>query len=450
MSSIVSAEHLRIIGITIDSERFNRKLFVAGGINAGIVVEVNIYENLQYGYLTGSMILSDDQDIYRSADLVGTERVIIDFESPDKTSSIITKTFIIEEIDSNVKNNDYNSSLFVSLIEDIKYYDQLNKFSKAYTGTGEQIIQSIVEDKLKRPLIIESEVPSVQDTFRYISPYNTPLQAISSVRNKMSTETGMPFFFYSSLVNDNLYLTDLETIIRSEPFNAQKPFVYDQSNTHKNDIESMAVNITSYNATVQENTLEVAMDGGMGHLYESVNISTGQNFLFHIDMADWFQRLRDAEMFPRDQAFIAFDKEFRPDPTDLDGLSITDYDSKIISQVVTNPYNDVQGFYEESYPGQETLYGIKRAVVSHLLKNTYTINLPGLLFSVKNIKTCVGHQISMEIYKNDIDYTVGNKIDEKRSGNFVILSKRHIFDVVGERHNVSLGIAKLASRRINR
>ena len=56
----------------------------------------------------------------------------------------------------------------------------------------------------------------------------------------MSTDNGYPFFFYSSIVDDNFYLTDLETIINTQSFNHMKPFVYDQENVNKNDIESQA------------------------------------------------------------------------------------------------------------------------------------------------------------------------------------------------------------------
>ena len=38
---------------------------------------------------------------------------------------------------------DYSSMVSLSLVEDIKFYNDLNKFSKAYTGTGEEIIKNI-------------------------------------------------------------------------------------------------------------------------------------------------------------------------------------------------------------------------------------------------------------------------------------------------------------------
>lgn len=448
MSEIVSAEQLKILSITLDAERFNRSLFLAVGKGDGIVVEVNIYEDLSKGYLTGNMIIQDDQDIYRQADLVGTERVTIDFQTPDQSSDIITKTFVVEEIDSSIKTTDYSSMLVLNLIEDIKFYNDLVKYSKAYTGTGEQIISLIVQDKFNREVVNESEKQSVQNVFRYIVPYISPLDAIVKVRDKMTTASGLPFFFYSTIVDNKFHLIDLETIINSTPFNVKKPFVFDQENTQKTDLESQATNITALETDLQESTIQLAIAGGMGFGYESINATSGKFFKTHNDVSEHFEDLKNAGMFPQDQNFIAFDKEFIADPSSVNTNPITQYDARIMRRIVTSPYTDVNGYNQEAFPAQEMLYMIKNSVISHMFKNFYTINVPGILFSTSSIKATVGHLISMNIYRNDTDYNANRKIDEKRSGNFIIVSKRHIFDVSSERHTVSLGLCKLASRRI--
>lgn len=450
---LVSAEQLRIISISIESERFSEPLYVSNlGAGSGIVIEANIYEDLSKAFLTGDIILQDDQDIYRLADISGTERVIINFESPDQSGDLITVRFIINEVIESIKYNDYASVLVVSLIEDIKYYNDINRFSKAYTGTGEEIIKNIVSDKLSRELVIESEVASTQEAFRYIVPYQSAFSAIRTVLRKMTTPTGMPFFFYSSVIDDKLYLTDLETIIKQESFNKDKPLVFDQDNVIQNDIESQAVNITSYDAGLLDDTLSLATYGGMGSKYQSVNATTGTPFEYHIDMHEHFTDLIRAGLFPKDQNFISIDKEFIADPSGIRQDKITDYDSKIVSRVISEPYNDVNGFSQESYEGQETLYSVRDNTLHHLLKNTYDINLPGLLFSIRNVKTSVGHLIRMNIYRNDMGDTPGlsKAIDEKRSGDFIIMSKRHCFDLAGEKHNVALKLSRIAQPRITR
>ena len=450
---ITSAEQLRIISIRIESERFNKPLLISsGGTSTGIVIEANIYEDLSKPFLTGNIILQDDQDIYRLADISGTEKVIIDFVTPDNSSDVITVKFIINEVTDSIKYNDFASVLVLSLIEDIKYFNDIQKFSKAYTGTGEDIIKAIVKDKINREVVIESKKLSAQKTFRYIVPYQNPFAAIKTILRKISTENGFPFFFYSSIIDDKLYLTDLETIIGQEPFNRDRPFVYDQSNTIKNDLESQATNITSYEASVLDDTLHLATYGGMGSKYESVNATTGNPFETHIDMNQHFKDLVGAELFPKSQNIINIDLDFIADPSGVNTNTIVEYDSKIVSRVMSEPYLDANGFDHEASTGQETLYIIKDNITHHLLKNMYSVNAHGLLFSVANITTCVGHLLRMNIYRNDMgtDTASGKAIDEKRSGDFVIMAKRHCFDVAGEKHNVAIQLSRIAQPRIAR
>ena len=262
----------------------------------------------------------------------------------------------------------------------------------------------------------------------------------------MFVYTHLYFFFYSSIIDNKFYLTDLETILKTESFNVNRPFVYDQSNTVRDDLESQIVNIAAIKSTLSENTHEIAQNGAIGSNYESVNATTGQNFgPYHIDMQEHFELLKDLQILPKEQNFVAIDKEFVADPAGIDRSPITSYNSKIITKIITQPYKDAYGFNQEAFPGQERLSALRQSIFNHLLKNMYTINMPGLLFTVKNIKSCVGHQVAMDIKRNDTDFGAVT-IDEKRSGHFVILSKRHNFNIPSETHNISLGLSKLANR----
>ena len=98
MAGIASAEQFHVIEISISSERFKsgQRLYLAGERNkAPVVAEVNIYEHIFAPYLTGSLIMIDDNDVYRVADLKGTERVHIRFQIPDAVETQVSKTFVI-------------------------------------------------------------------------------------------------------------------------------------------------------------------------------------------------------------------------------------------------------------------------------------------------------------------------------------------------------------------
>ena len=60
-----------------------------------IVAEINIYESIYEQYLTGSILIIDTVDLYRSLDIQGTERLQITVSLPLVNAIPITKNFVI-------------------------------------------------------------------------------------------------------------------------------------------------------------------------------------------------------------------------------------------------------------------------------------------------------------------------------------------------------------------
>ena len=90
----------------------------------------------------------------------------------------------------------------------------------------------------------------------------------------------------------------------------------------------------------------------------------------------------------------------------------------------------------------------KYAIEQLLNKNNLSIIVPGLKFMTKDITTSVGNQVAIAIYKNEIVDETTNPIDTKRSGNYIMLSKRHVFNIVDVSHTVQISCARIANRRI--
>ena len=127
MQDIVSAEQIEIIEVSIRSERFqdDKRLYVSGKENAASVgVELEIYENIYMPYLTGRILIQDDNDIYRVAEIKGTERVTVRFKSPG-TDLELEKVFIISTVERSIKVNDQMSQLLLELTEDHGYFNEL-------------------------------------------------------------------------------------------------------------------------------------------------------------------------------------------------------------------------------------------------------------------------------------------------------------------------------------
>lgn len=463
MSGINSPEQIKIVSIRIEAERFpdGQALSIAGTevTGAPIAVEFNMYESLFQPYTSATLTIQDDADLYRLADISGVERVIMEFEAADSLGSVIKKTYIIRSVESSIKANDYTNMINLSLVEDVKYYNDLKTISKSYTGTGEQILKDIIRDNFNRELVIEAK-SSFQKEFRYIVPYLTAFDAIKNVLSKMTTELGMPYFLYSSIYSNELILTDLETIIGAPAFNDRKPFTYSQAqaNMASGDLESKALSIINYSGRNLENTLALARSGGIGSRAMFIDATTGNISDNHINMFERLKVLVDNDLISPDHKVISIDNEFIADPSGIDTSTIGDFNTVNFNTVTTSPYpelvdgqgrtvlNSVLGFNEDDRIGFSSLRLIKEHFISNLVKNVYNIYVPGLAFSYNNRRTSVGNNIQIEIMKNNVEANEIELADSKRSGNFLMLSKAHIFNIQSDTHNVAIDISRITNR----
>lgn len=450
--AVHSAEKVDIISIELNSDRFNKPLLLLGTEKgaASIVAEINIFESIKTPYLTGNMVLIDDHDIYRLADIQGTERIKIVFALPTNESQIIELNFVLLDVEGQMKNNDTTSTLIVNMIEDIGYYNELQQISKSYQGKGENILSNILKDNLNRNLINRSLVNSHQKPFRYIAPFISPLDAAKNVLSNMTTDLGMPYFLYSSIFSKDYNLVDLETILskKTEAFNKGMPFKFSQITSSTSDIETQATSITAMSNSNLENTLKLAKRGAVGSDYNHINLTSGKIYPTHLNVDEQIRSFISNEVIDDNFKSVLIDNKFVADPEGIDERSISDFNTKnkISLGTHTYPNSEYNAFKQPEFDQFATLLETRKSILNMLMKNIYEIYVPGLLFSAKNSKTSVGNKIEIEILTNDDQ----GKIDDKRSGDFIILTKRHIFNVPDGLHNVSMGISRLTNRKASR
>jgi|TARA_R110000868_G_scaffold411764_2_gene709293 hypothetical protein len=451
-TQISSGEQVKIISIILESDRMSQPIELFALNQDTVVAEFSIYEKIDSPFLTANMQFLDDVGLYQNVGIRGTERVTIEVASTgSQDEDVISKTFIITNVVSADKVNDYATMLTVSMIQDIGFFDRIQRFSKYYDGRGEQIIKKIVSDKLFSNVDTTNLKESFQAPFRYIVPYQTPLDAVQTVLRKMTTELGMPYFFFSTLNNDDFVLTDLETILndQEQPFNKDYPFVFSQAKTNDtNDFRSLAFTMHNFESQNMEDTLFLAQTGALGSTYNNINITTGATRKTNIDMNSRIQTLVDNQFIPKEYSNIRIDTEFVPDPSGTNQNSINLYQSRIISELSasTFPYDKLNNFSEEENPIFHDVRIVRDNMLKFLTSNIFTAYLPGLSFLWKTNVNTVGSLINIQVFKNDIvddARVINDVIDTKRSGNYLILAKRHLFNVSNDTHNVSIEISRI-------
>ncbi len=448
MDGLISAEDIKVIKISIRSERFSDKEIHVAGMetDSPVALELNIYENILMPYLTGHLVLQDDNDLYRLGDLKGTERVEVHLQSPDINNIPIIKTFIISNIQKSVKTTDTATTLSINLIENHGYYSQLRPINKSYTGTVDEIIQKILSDGVNQELRPEYWIDTHQNDFRYIVPWLGPLHAASTITNMVSTTNGLPYFFFACINSDKLIFTDMESILARDAFNKDRPFIYSKGlvNRDKNNIEDKALSIMSYTADNLEETLLLATSGAIGSAYSDINFNDGKNATGKVDMLEEYNNIFNADIMSGFQTKPPIDRQFRETPDGKFDIPLNEYNSRTFHTVSASPYRDTKGLVADAISSR--LLIIKNNYLKQLFRNVHRIYVPGALFTTKNLTTAVGHQIEMEILRSEIEDGASSTEDEKRSGTYTMLTKRHIIDITKNSHNCVISVGRLAER----
>lgn len=411
------------------------------------LVELAIYENIERPYLTADLMMKDDFGFYDRFNINGTERCTITIRQPSADAYTVTRTFIIRNVMSTRKINDFSEILSLKLIEDIAFNNNLQKFSKSFRGSPTNIIKNITRNFLDIDVDGPAIQPAQSENMKVVIPFMTPFEACDWVRKRASTENGMPYFFYRNLVDDNIQLRSLEEMILARPWNRDIPYRFSegfsQQSSSPNNLEK-SFNIESFASINKENMLDLVTQGAVGSDYEIFDATTGRREIFHFDVRDAFNQLKERNVFSNRDIPVAL-TDYR-----YNSSRISDYGSKRISRVVMN--NTYPGgfvnYTEEDNIAKFKLDAINRSFQYMLRKSSISIRIPGVHF-LKGENKSVGRQIEVaylnnraQVLENDI-ISPDELIDRKRSGKYVIYSAKHSF--VENEHKVDLSAVKLGN-----
>jgi len=416
-----------------------------------VIIELNIFESIELPYLTGLVMINDAVDLLNRVGFTGTERLEIKLSQPNSSFTLIKK-FVVERIEKSEKINDQQEVLLLRIIEEHAYNSALIRFSKAYTGKPEKIIEKMLADQLKMPLRNNSTETSQMD-MKVVVPYMTPLQACEWLRVRATTINGSPYFLYSSINDKDLVLNDLDTILLEGSWNTaiDKPFTYSQRNSslfnQNQNINRQAYVIESYTYGNTEDTLALARQGIFGAQYYFTDLSSGVTEQQHFDIRKVVSKLETSQVLQGSKT-LAIDIDYV-----VNNQQINNVNSAHVHQIVANgSYPDYFNYYEEG-AGGVTKYMLNAANVSlrHLLfKNSIQLKVPGAAFLTGSNKS-IGKMFEVNIFNSDISLqnnagvTMEDMKDKKKSGDYLVYAARHVFSL--GKHTVMIDAVKLTSDR---
>lgn len=440
-----SAYDVKIESVLIESPRLTKSYEIVRN-----VTEINIFENLDAPFLTGTILIADSSNIFNLINFQGTEKVIIKVKiGGDDRSKTVTKHFVVTDLGGVAPINDTSETIILNIIEDFAYQSRLMTVSKMYSGKPEEIISKIMLDNLKKKVDVPSEFSgSSVPPMKVIIPALSPLDAARWIKARCVSLNGMPFFLYSTLNAPNLFLVDLEYMLKSTPANLSRSYVFGQAFTRSTigqTVDQQARAIESYRLPKSENMYKLAKEGALNSSYtfvDSLRDSSVQDTSIKVNMEAVLKDMVTKGILSKDQAGPIYDDKFK-----IDDKLLSEYTSSVYTEISgSNTFENFCNYYESNDINQQKMKAQSRALRYYLLKSPLEIVMPGFDFLGRGPNITIGKQIRINILKNDpnITYVGTDALDKKRTGDYIIYACRHIMRP--EKYTVALMCVKLGNK----
>ena len=421
-----------------------------------IVTDVEVFEHIEKPYLTGRIMLIDDSSFYENADIQGTERIQLTIVSSEEDSVPIIKTFFVGKVEKIQKVQDNAQTLMIHLVEDIFYLSSLKNVNRHYTGSRSNIIGKIAQNFLNKRVFLTGKDKSVIEV---IVPNLHPLEAMMWLNKKAVNSRGYPFYLYSTFVGDELRMENLGDILQRPALNAgEDDAAFSISSLKAQDTMNVTAQrriIENHQMNSQENLLDLIRKGLISSKFEYIDTLTedtrsidynSRTSLFKNLLNDGV--LNEKQKNPQvDFAELIEDKtidKFRPLTCTYIGGSMAFRDSDTAEGFTPFTYNA----WNNSYGEYKTAADYKLNVISStmdaiLKKNPLIINLNGLEFIKGDAHRTIGNNISIAVQSTHDQ--ADDKVDRKKSGDYLIYSVRHMFKKTVDKYDVVMNCVKIGN-----
>lgn len=407
-----TADSINIESVIIEVNDSKMVSQIANGVS-----DIDIFEHLDKPYLTAILGYTDRDSVVSNMDISGGEKIHIKLKSNRAQTVSVSKTFFIDKVILSDKSTDISELYVFHLIEDIGYISNLHNVNRSYSGKPSHIISKISEEFLKKKI---NQVSSDFQSMKVIIPNLTPIDAMCWIKNRASTSDGYPYYLYSTLIDKDLQMKDLKSLMTSTIMNQGQPFTFSEAefSDSKNPPTKKERIIVRYQSKDTENLFKLIQEGLIGSEYRYINVTKNKvdKFLFNVD-EEVIKSLRKDNII--DKGTPLFDNGRYKDIT-------ADIKSRRISQIGGSSAHPNHKSYSESEEvAQYRLNIINRAMTHMLTKSKIDFVLEGLEFLDGDENSTLGRKVSLTFLRNRMDESDSDVYDPKKSGDFLIFACKH-------------------------
>lgn len=422
------------------------------------IIELTFYENLFKPYVDCRMVMIDDFGFRNSLSVQGTERirlVVGTGKEPEKPCFV--KYFFVSRIVDTRKQNEKSELLSIELVEEHVYINAIKQVNRSFESTIEDMITNIFDKDLGVSVIKSFFKNTAQGIRKVIVPYLSPLEAVNWLKDRATTQTGSPIFVYGDLYSDQVYISDLDNLLKEDIINEDAPFRYSESMAAIDATDEHLrpyFEITNFKELEAENALALYEEGAIGSYYATVDASTGLVRGAHVSVRNILTEMYVNGLIDNSSEQSVFDPSL-----EIDGKLSDEYNSLYIHQVTSsNTYNQFKSYHDETvvYDDEGTLLDlsesklkVKNKIIRQILKkNQIDITMSGIGFFEG--RTSVGRRLRLIFLNPDTSSQkkdTKSLIDKKKSGDYLLLAIRH--NLANQKHYATLRLTKLSDLPAN-
>lgn len=427
--------------ILLQSERLDRDIEMVNN-----VTDLEIYESLDKPFLTGRLAILDNDYLYEDASIIGGERITVEIKSTKKkgrdeqdTLKVIKKTFYVDKVLSNRKVQDNAQVIIIDLVEDLYFQSSLMNINRYYSGKLHEIIKKIAGEFLDKEVDCAN---NDRELYKLIVPNMTPIQAMRWLTDRSMSVTGYPYYFFSTLVKDKLFLKDMKTVLEQPPINPEA-FTNNSLNISQSGEVPQKREIKSYKIEPADDLLYLIQKGLVGANYQYIDTADEKLTEFEYDIRfDSIDKLKNEGLL--DEPNFSSKYEYK-------GKSFNSHRSRLISQIGgTYAYReDDNDDYDlslgESRNQAKYLDNVSvRAFDNLLKKNPLTFVVSGIDFIDGDKHSTIGNNLELLI-TSAAPGSRDHQSDTRLSGNYLVYYARHSFSK--EAYNITMTGVKMNGKQ---
>ena len=437
--SVESQIELKITEALISSDRTPVTVDIKN-----LISDFEIYENITNPYLTANVVFVDQENIVQDMDIQGGEKLSLSFYHVEEMNkgTEIRKEFVIDSIKDITKAGERDEVVRIHLTEFIGLASSLQNVNRSYTGAPSEIISKIMSEFLEKD-VIQIGNDSVKD-MKVVIPNMHPIEACGWLKKRTLTKDGFPFFLFSTIGVDNLILKDLGTMLSQQPINKKIPYFYAPSMSNTKSIQSYYA-IQDFNYSDTENLIGLIREGLVGAKYNFYSTMTALEdpIKFNVDR-NVFKRLANQNTIGANNTRYNYAPGYK-----FNNVAFQDYESKNISSIhssgaYTTKDSVFKSYHEETTKGSNIKKVIEKSLRGFLGKTPLKITVRGRDFVTGDNNYSIGKTVRINFLDTNpaLDANA-SKLDEKKSGDYIILEARHNYRI--EKFDTTLLCAKIGS-----